>query len=536
MELKSHIKAFFAMAASMLMLAFTNSCTFDDTELQNSIDDLTARIEALENFQEQVQGDIASLQEIIAKLQSSVTVNNVVETENGYTINFSDGTSVTVSNGKDGMTPPSITVVEEGGTYYWAYENADGTTEFIRDGDGNKIPVTGEAPQVRINEETGNWEISTDGGQTWEDTEVKAEGSDGDSFFKNVYSENGILYLVLSDGTTIQVPMTAGLAFDFGTEEAILYFEAGESKTLDYTMSGQESVTITKPDGWRASIEAEGLVITAPVAENTFAETEGVISVILISANGQSFMAEQKVAVGEEEEVELPDYDPLVGDYYYSDGTWSTELDASKTAIGVVIWTGDPAQDDPILKADHPECTHGLVLSSKEFSGTWQENCGAYGQTIDAWRATNLPEYESLMYWVEYYVTNGPIDKMLGYQHTKAIKAFNEDPANSEWPVNIVSGIPAFNKDVPAPKTSSGWFLPSIKQMSCLNSGNLSSINNVFSSIPEGNAMNAYGYYLTSTEYVDIMPNGVTLFQTMFFDAGSSNKNFGNSYRYMLAF
>ena len=162
-----------SMAASfLLILSGAISCTFDDTELQNSIDDLTARIEALENFQEQVQGDIASLQEIIAKLQSSVTVNNVVETENGYTINFSDGTSVTISNGKDGMTPPSITVVEEGGTYYWAYENADGTTEFIRDGDGNKIPVTGEAPQVRINEETGNWEISTDGGKTWSDYET----------------------------------------------------------------------------------------------------------------------------------------------------------------------------------------------------------------------------------------------------------------------------------------------------------------------------------------------------------------------------
>ena len=98
------------MAASFfLILLGAISCTFDDTELQNSIDDLTARIEALENFQEQVQGDIASLQEIIAKLQSSVTVNNVVETENGYTINFSDGTSVTISNGKDGMTPPART-------------------------------------------------------------------------------------------------------------------------------------------------------------------------------------------------------------------------------------------------------------------------------------------------------------------------------------------------------------------------------------------------------------------------------------------
>ena len=286
------------------MAVSVNSC-FDDSALKNSIDDLKDRVEALENFQKQVQGDIASLQEIIAKLQSSVTVNNVVETENGYTINFSDGTSVTISNGKDGMTPPSITVVEEDGTYYWAYEKADGSTEFILDGEGNKIPVTGEAPQVRINENTGNWEISTDGGQNWEDTGVKAEGSDGDSFFSNVEIRDGILYLVLSDGTAIEIPMTAELAFDFGTEETILYFEAGESKTLDYTMSGQESYTITKPDGWRASITAEGLVITAPAAENTYAETSGTVSVILFASNGQSFMAELTVAVVPVKDIDL---------------------------------------------------------------------------------------------------------------------------------------------------------------------------------------------------------------------------------------
>ena len=50
------------------------SCTFDDTDLQNSIDDLTSRVEALENFQEQVQGDIASLQDIISKLRSCLNL------------------------------------------------------------------------------------------------------------------------------------------------------------------------------------------------------------------------------------------------------------------------------------------------------------------------------------------------------------------------------------------------------------------------------------------------------------------------------
>ena len=111
------------LLCAMAVMAAINSCTFDDTDLQNSIDDLTSRVEALEDFQKQVQGDIASLQDIISKLNSSVTVNNVVDNGDGsWTINFSDGTSVTIRNGQDGedgLTPPSITVVEEDGTYYW---------------------------------------------------------------------------------------------------------------------------------------------------------------------------------------------------------------------------------------------------------------------------------------------------------------------------------------------------------------------------------------------------------------------------------
>ena len=145
--------------------------------------------------------------------------------DGSWTINFSDGTSVTIRNGQDGedgLTPPSITVVEEDGTYYWAYEDADGNIEFILDGDGNKIPVTGEAPQVQINPETGNWEISTDGGKTWEDTDVKAEGGSGESIFSDVTVKDGYMYLTLSDGTEIRIPLTAELAVDVGTDEAVL--------------------------------------------------------------------------------------------------------------------------------------------------------------------------------------------------------------------------------------------------------------------------------------------------------------------------
>ena len=276
----------------------------------------------------------------------SLTALLIITSASLTSCTFSDGTSVTIRNGQDGedgLTPPSITVVKEDGTYYWAYENADGTTDYILDDEGNRIPVTGEAPQVRINDE-GYWEISTDGGQTWEGTGVKAEGSDGDSFFKEVYVEDGILYLVLADDTVIEVPMTAELSFDFGTDEEVLYFMAGETKELAYTMSGQESVTVNKPDGWRVSFQGSSLSVTAPVEENVYAETEGMVSVILISASGQSLLAEQKVAVAEVEIVAEGEAGPVHW-VLASDGTMTFSGEGAMPDYTALMGTDVPWAD-----------------------------------------------------------------------------------------------------------------------------------------------------------------------------------------------
>ena len=190
----SIFSAFAAMTA-------VTSC-YNDADLKQSIDDLDQRVAALEEFRDQVQSEIASLTDIVNKLQSSVTIDNVVEgADGGYTINFSDGTSVTIKDGEDGidgLTPPSITIVQDDdGEYYWARENEDGSYEFILDNEGNKIPATGQAPMVRINEETGNWEISSDGGLTWEDTGMPSVGGSGDSLIIDITDER-IFFIILN--------------------------------------------------------------------------------------------------------------------------------------------------------------------------------------------------------------------------------------------------------------------------------------------------------------------------------------------------
>ena len=330
----SIFSAFAAMTA-------VTSC-YNDADLKQSIDDLDQRVAALEEFRDQVQSEIASLTDIVNKLQSSVTIDNVVEgADGGYTINFSDGTSVTIKDGEDGidgLTPPSITIVQDDdGEYYWARENEDGSYEFILDNEGNKIPATGQAPMVRINDETGNWEISSDGGLTWEDTGMPSVGGSGDSLIIDITEDENNVYFHLRGGTVIAVPKTTELAFEFGTTEETLYFAAGESKTLNYTMSGASQVVITKPDGWKASIESEGFVIVAPVAENTYAETEGTVSVIVTAANGQSLIASIAVTIGtapvqddvfsiEVPEEEIGSTSARVISSCYQDITWSAQI------------------------------------------------------------------------------------------------------------------------------------------------------------------------------------------------------------------
>ena len=63
-----------------------------------------------------------------------------------------------------------------------------------------------------MNGVTGNWEISTDNGATWEDTGVRANGRDGvnDIFQSFVLSEDGTkVTITLTDGRSMTVPVMA---------------------------------------------------------------------------------------------------------------------------------------------------------------------------------------------------------------------------------------------------------------------------------------------------------------------------------------
>ena len=457
-------------AAVLISMAALLSCSqYDDTGIKDSIVGLQERIDSLEKYVHAMQSNIDNLKATAERLSQNVTADTVVETDDGWIIRMSDGKDIVLTDGKNGdnatgVRPPSITIIEEDGMYWWGYVDETGE-HFFQDGD-NRFPCTSATPQIRINED-GNWEISLDGGLNWDDTGVKAvgeDGKDGDSFIDSITDDEENFYILLGNGSSIVLPKTQELSLTLDCEETE-YFTAGETRVIGYTVTGSGIITFTKPNGWKVSIdgEASSISITAPAAENTYAEQKGIISLLLVAFDGSSFSTGLEVAVGTKPAPVLED--PEIGDYLYSDGTWSTDLDAGKTVAGVVFWAGDPSEADPMLQSDFPGCTHGLAVSLVQYDNTaWQTNVS--GKVTD-WITEK--GYEYLPLENNMYDTGGLSHKIIGYNNTLAMIQFSEEnPSNT---IDIVTRLEEHRQQYPDPENTSGWYCPSLFELTLLCSG-----------------------------------------------------------------
>ena len=146
--------------------------------------------------------------------------------------------------------------------------------------------------------------------------------------------------------------------------------------------------------------------------------------------------------------VKKPTAPIAIGDYYYSDGTWSTERDNSKTVVGIVFSKVGATTTDSKLNTDHPHCYNGLVVSLEEKTTAWQSS----SSSVSSWASSNL-SYSDLANY----------DKTNGYSNTIALKAYNEQ--NS---ANKVLAVDGTAPSAGAPGLSSGWYLPSYKELSLL--------------------------------------------------------------------
>lgn len=185
-----------------------------------------------------------------------------------------------------------------------------------------------------------------------------------------------------------------------------------------------------------------------------------------------------------------------VGDYLTTDGklidgdAGSMLPDEIKAQIAaVVFWTPKqttsegrltPAslKDDLIMRADYPNCTHGLAVALKDATYNGSESMvwklfGISESVADFQSSENFihekkTDFKSI---VSGTGATDPINYILGYQNTVVLRAYNtycQTHNESDYIVIPVVAIDEFAAAHHAPTNSTGWFFPSPKELHIL--------------------------------------------------------------------
>lgn len=351
------------IALAVVAGLLNTSCTqeFDPSYLEQQIKDLDNRLTQLETTVKGMNSQIADLQTIVRSLESNSHILSIDQKSDETVITFSNGKTVVIRTSAAPQAPV-IGVKAVDGVYYWTLDG-----EFLLGSDGNKLPVSGKdgvngtdgtngtdghTPVIGVKQSGDDLYWTVDGEFLLDSAGNKVIASyknggsaAGDSIFKSVKVENGVVTITLNDGNSFVIPMKA--AASLRIEANKLHFSAGEAKEIHLDLTNIAGVTVTdRPDGWRTSISGNTLKVQAPTAET--AEEEGFIT-LLATSGDQTFIGKVKVTM------EAPLFTMQVN----PDGTMVlTELDTDFNAPG--FWAG-------FVKADEFDAA-AIVAPAKDYS------------------------------------------------------------------------------------------------------------------------------------------------------------------------
>ncbi len=275
----------------------------DIEELVNALGGVSTSIEDINKILDDLKKGNIALEEAIGKLGFGISAYTYNEETGMYDIVLSNGETISVVADCDAI---ELIEVKKGddGNLYWAVDG-----EFLTDENGKNIPVY-KAPQIRINEQTKEYEASFDG-TNWaglglymsENGGTTTEKPGPGGLFTSVEVDDQYAYFTMLDGTEFKVALVTENAIapsmDVQFAKGKEFFQAGETKSVAMTMKNAEKNIIVKPEGWKAVLAADqkSMNITAP-AEGV-GETEGYVKIFTVSADGKSAIAEIKVVIGE---------------------------------------------------------------------------------------------------------------------------------------------------------------------------------------------------------------------------------------------
>lgn len=267
--------------------------------LKTDVDEVKARVTALEQTCKQMNTNISSLQVAVQALQEADFITSIThimegDTEIGYTITFLKNKSITIyhgtkgdkgdtgpqgekgetgatgatgsqgekgSQGDKGDSPVISVAKESDGLYYWTING-----QWLTDEDGNKVKAIGrdgidgrngtngingtdgkngvdgingingkDGVTPQLKIENNKWWVSVNGGNTW--TEIGSAVPD--PLFKSVTVQDNNVNFALMNGTEFTLPIYTPITIELeGADSDEVIIKAGGTLSIPYTLTG----------------------------------------------------------------------------------------------------------------------------------------------------------------------------------------------------------------------------------------------------------------------------------------------------------
>ena len=181
----------------------------------------------INNLQEQVDGVKSQLADLESKINDGKWITNIADAEGGFTITFSDNSSYTIVNGKDGANgadgaagaPGTQWTISEDG--YWVCDGEKTDVKAVgqdgkdgQDGQNGQDGAPGQDAQPEVKKENGKWYLWN--GTEFEELSIPAPAVNVPYYYIDP-NDNNYAVLVISDENgankkEIRLPLNEGLA------------------------------------------------------------------------------------------------------------------------------------------------------------------------------------------------------------------------------------------------------------------------------------------------------------------------------------
>ena len=256
-----------------------------------------------------VDGHIANMETALAALKAAdeklntelvaalakIAVVKVEEANGNVVLTLADGSKVELSKPLANVDNNGlVTIFEENGVKYWKVVGADTHTGVVVGHPDTKI-------EFQINGTTNELEYRVNAGE-WTSTGVAVEATAENVKLITAFEQTEEYVKLTIGGTEVVLPKYKADTASLVPGRTEFFLRYGGSKKIELEAEGVEDYYVmSKPDGWKASLDSTTLVVYAPekkTVEVGAAELEGEILIHATTETGKCMVVKIDVSAG----------------------------------------------------------------------------------------------------------------------------------------------------------------------------------------------------------------------------------------------